>query len=207
MYRVRLRRIDCKQGKEDADQDKRNDPCMLHCVPLPLLKKGPRFPPLGERLLSISLILCLLVVSYIVPSDWTKGELRTLIVPGDGGLTSRVANAGALVSPALISPPSPLDRRRILGFSVVLGPPRGVNLSAVDSNGNASVAVILAQSYTILKGPKGRRKGTGTQKTEFINAVTGFYREALDEYVVGSWILKYFSLGIPGAGKVILSRD
>jgi len=40
----------------------------------------------------------------------------TLSVPGDGGRTSNVARAGALVSPALISPPSPLDLRRIRGL-------------------------------------------------------------------------------------------
>ena len=71
---------------------------------------------------------------------------RTLIVPGDGGLMSSVANAGELVSPALISPPSPLDRLRIRGFSLLLGPPRGVNLSlvvAVVSSGKASVAGIV----------------------------------------------------------------
>jgi hypothetical protein len=67
----------------------------------------------------------------------------TLIVPGDGGLTSSVANAGALVSPALISPPSPLDRLRMRGFSMLLGPPRGVNSSAVERSGNDSVAGIL----------------------------------------------------------------
>lgn len=61
-----------------------------------------------------------------------------MIVPGDGGLTSNVANAGALVSPALISPPSPLDRRRTFGFST-LGGGRGANLSEVESRGKASV--------------------------------------------------------------------
>jgi hypothetical protein len=67
--------------------------------------------------------------------------------PGDGGLTSRVAKAGALVSPALISPPSPLDLRRMRGFSMEFGPPKGVNLSEeVESRGKASVAVMVAQS-------------------------------------------------------------
>jgi hypothetical protein len=65
------------------------------------------------------------------------------MVPGDGGLTSNVANAGALVSPALISPPSPLDRRRIRGLSMLLGPARGASLSEVERRGKASVAVIL----------------------------------------------------------------
>ena len=66
-----------------------------------------------------------------------------MIVPGDGGLTSSVANAGTLVSPALISPPSPLDRLRMRGFSMLLGPPRGVNSSVVERSGNCSVAGIL----------------------------------------------------------------
>ena len=77
----------------------------------------------------------------------TKRGMRTLIVPGDGGLMSSVAKAGELVSPALISPPSPLDRLRIRGLSLLLGPPRGVNLSvgevAVVSSGNASVPGIV----------------------------------------------------------------
>lgn len=64
-------------------------------------------------------------------------------MPGEGGLTSRVAKAGALVSPALISPPNPLERLRIRGFSAEVGPPSGVNLSAVESKGKASVAPIL----------------------------------------------------------------
>lgn len=68
--------------------------------------------------------------------------ILTLIVPGEGGRTSTVAKAGAPVSPALISPPSPLERRRALGFSILLGALRGVNLSgfAVDTScGNDSV--------------------------------------------------------------------
>lgn len=71
------------------------------------------------------------------------------MMPGEGGLALRVAKAGALVSPALISPPSPLDRLRIRGFSVWGDLPSGVNMSAVESNGNASVAVILAVCYVL----------------------------------------------------------
>jgi hypothetical protein len=80
--------------------------------------------------------------------------LPTLIVPGDGGLTSSVANAGELVSPALISPPSPLDFLRIRGLSLLFGPTSGPNLSVllVESRGKASVAVIVeAVQYSILK--------------------------------------------------------
>ena len=71
--------------------------------------------------------------------------LCTLIVPGDGGLTSSVANAGELVSPALISPPSPLDLLRIRGLSLLLGAARGPSISelVVERRGNASVAVIV----------------------------------------------------------------
>jgi hypothetical protein len=78
------------------------------------------------------------------------------MAPGDGGLTSRVAKAGALVSPALISPPSPLDRLRIRGFSAETDPPRGVNLSAVESSGNASVPLIL--SNRIQRGRVDKKK-------------------------------------------------
>jgi hypothetical protein len=71
--------------------------------------------------------------------------LRTLIVPGDGGLTSSVANAGDPVSPALISPPSPLDLLRIRVLSLLLGAVRGLSLSllVVESRGKASVAGIV----------------------------------------------------------------
>jgi len=92
------------------------------------------------------------MVSYglvrFVPAQSQIGEatrkrgLRTLIVPGDGGLTSSVAKAGALVSPALISPPSPLDRLRARGLSLLFGPERGDNLSAPERSGKASVAGI-----------------------------------------------------------------
>jgi len=64
-------------------------------------------------------------------------------VPGDGGLMSSVANAGELVSPALISPPSPLERLRTRGMSLLFGPPSGVNLSGVERGGKASVAGIV----------------------------------------------------------------
>ena len=74
-------------------------------------------------------------------------------VPGDGGLTSRVANAGALVSPALISPPSPLDRLRIRGFSMLFGPEKGDSLSRAETSptrGNASVAGIVNSRIGVL---------------------------------------------------------
>jgi hypothetical protein len=84
----------------------------------------------------------------------TKRGMRTLIVPGDGGLMSSVANAGELVSPALISPPSPLDRLRIRGLSMLVGPPRGVNLSVVERSGKASVAGIVDDRVKRLPGKK-----------------------------------------------------
>lgn len=109
------------------------------------------------------------------------GLLRTLIVPGDGGLTSRVANAGELVSPALISPPSPLDRLRIRGFSLLLGPERGPNLSVfvVDSRGKASVALIVdVEGYRLLGKTEPSRIQTSYQcynevKTIYIRRVAG----------------------------------
>jgi hypothetical protein len=76
----------------------------------------------------------------------------TFIVPGDGGRTSNVANAGALVSPALISPPSPLERRRIRGLSTIVCPPRGANLSSLESSGNASVGCIVSLVLAIMRG-------------------------------------------------------
>jgi hypothetical protein len=81
----------------------------------------------------------------------------TFIVPGDGGRTSNVANAGTLVSPALISPPSPLDRRRIRGLSTIVCPPRGANLSSLESSGNASVGCIFLLVVAIMRG-KDREK-------------------------------------------------
>jgi hypothetical protein len=76
-------------------------------------------------------------------SSRSKAAL-TLIVRGEGGLISNVARAGALVSPALISPPSPLDFLRARGLPVLLGPEKGPNLSlVVDRSGNASVAGMM----------------------------------------------------------------
>lgn len=76
-------------------------------------------------------------------SSRSKAAL-TLIVRGEGGLISNVARAGALVSPALISPPSPLDFLRDRGLPVLLGPEKGPNLSlVVDRSGNASVAGMM----------------------------------------------------------------
>jgi hypothetical protein len=77
-------------------------------------------------------------------------DLLTLRVPGDGGLRSRVASAGALVSPALISPPSPLDLLRVRVLSTLLGPARGGSLSVVDSRGKASVAVMVAVKSPVM---------------------------------------------------------
>lgn len=71
-------------------------------------------------------------------------RLLTLRVPGDGGLISNVARAGALVSPALISPPSPLDFLRFCALPYLPDPASGGTLSVGDSSGNASVAVIAA---------------------------------------------------------------
>jgi hypothetical protein len=89
-------------------------------------------------------------LSHSAPAQCQHGRkgtakgLLTLMVFGDSGLMSNVANAGELVSPALISPPSPLDRRRDRGLSMLLGPERGASLSGVVlSSGKASVAVIF----------------------------------------------------------------
>lgn len=86
--------------------------------------------------------------------------LCTLIEPGDSGLTSSVANAGELVSPALISPPSPLDRLRVRVLSLLLGPVRGPSLSVlvVESRGNASVAVMVEQFEST--SPRANERGS-----------------------------------------------
>jgi hypothetical protein len=86
-----------------------------------------------------------------------RGQIRlsvalTFIVPGEGGRTSNVANAGALVSPALISPPRPLDRRRIRGLSTIVCPPRGASLSSLESSGNASVGCMFLFVVAIMRG-------------------------------------------------------
>jgi len=63
------------------------------------------------------------------------------MAPGDGVLKSSVAKAGAPVSPALISPPRPLDLLRACGLRILFVPTSGVNLSleVVSSGGKASV--------------------------------------------------------------------
>ena len=65
------------------------------------------------------------------------------MVPGEGGLMSNVAKAGAPVSPALISPPKPLDLLRARGLSLI-DPDRGDNISleVVASGGKASVLAV-----------------------------------------------------------------
>lgn len=113
---------------------------MLQRVSFPSLEESPSFPPFREGVLFIPFVLCLLDISKARLVDRL---LLTLIVPGDCGLTSNVANAGALVSPALISPPSPLDLLRIRDLSLLLRPAGGPNLAEVDRRGNASAAVIL----------------------------------------------------------------
>lgn len=69
------------------------------------------------------------------------GMLLTFTVAGDGGRTSKVAIAGAPVSPALISPPSPLDLLRNRGTSWI-DDLSGVNVSLVESNGKASPGMV-----------------------------------------------------------------
>lgn len=74
-----------------------------------------------------------------------SGVLLTLKVVGDCGRISKVEKEGAPVSPALISPPNPLDFLRCLGIfeSLCLLFPfvftdRGINLSR-ESGGKGSV--------------------------------------------------------------------
>jgi hypothetical protein len=116
VYRIRFGRVDGEKGQEDQYQNEGGNPGVLQRVSLPLLEEGSGFPPFRKGLPAISFVLRLLTLSF--RSQLPGGAARlTLTVPGDGGLTSNVAKAGALVSPALISPPSPLDRRRIRGLS------------------------------------------------------------------------------------------
>lgn len=72
------------------------------------------------------------------------------MAPDDSGLTFTVAKAGAPGSPALISPPRPLDLLRTCGLSLLFGPERGVNLSfeVVARGGKASVvAESILETY------------------------------------------------------------
>lgn len=75
--------------------------------------------------------------------SWKGEGVPTLMVAGEGGLTSSVANAGTLVSPALISPPSPLERLRTRGVLMLFSAARGDSLWGVERSGKASVAGIV----------------------------------------------------------------
>ena len=145
MDRICRSRIDGIEEEKDGKEGKRGDPSMLYCIPLPLLKNVSSFPSFRERLLSVSFTLRLLGVS-ICRVLVEGGSGLTLSVPGDGGLMSQVASAGTPVSPALISPPSPLDflRRTVRMLSLVLGPERLVNVSPFGDakGGNASVGMV-----------------------------------------------------------------
>lgn len=119
---------------------------MLQRVPFPLLQQTLSLPAFREGLLAISGILRLLHVSWGSSKLTRAVALPTLIDREDCGITSSVARAGALVSPALISPPSPLDLLRIRGWlSRLLGPLKGCSLSPleVESRGKASVAGMM----------------------------------------------------------------
>lgn len=76
----------------------------------------------------------------------------TLALSGNGGRTSIVVKAGAPVSPALISPPRPLDFRLMRGWSPsgVTDPPKGFKSSCEYSGGNGSVLVIVAVAVGLL---------------------------------------------------------
>lgn len=117
---------------------------MLQRVPLRLLEEGFGLPPFREGLLAVSFIFCLFQVSSAAQCNARRRRFLTLIDRGDCGITSNVAKAGALVSPALISPPSPLDFLRdrvVLALSLALGPEIWPTLSwVVMSCGKASVA-------------------------------------------------------------------
>lgn len=101
------------------------------------------------------------------------------MVPGDGGLTSKVANAGEPVSPALISPPSPLERLRIRGFSALLCPPRGANLSSEDKSGKASVAVM----FTVNALPPPVKKSAGLRYHRKVSKVVKGVRQLADALI------------------------
>jgi hypothetical protein len=69
----------------------------------------------------------------------------TLDVMGESNLTSQVATAGAPVSPARISPPSPLDLLRGFGFLVMMSA-SGINLSRGFAFGAALAGVGVSVS-------------------------------------------------------------
>jgi hypothetical protein len=132
--------------EECIDNDERRDPGMLENITTQSAGQTLCFPSLGEGLLAIFLVLSLLNVR--VNKTLLPVFTLTFGVNGDGGLVSHVARDGA-VSPALISPPSPLDFR--LGRTLIswpFTPDRGFNCSNAESCGNGSVArVIVAKRY------------------------------------------------------------
>jgi len=152
MYRICRSRINGIEEEEDRKYGEGHNPSILQRVPLPLLEDIPRFPPFREGLFTVSVALSLLCMSIRRVAGKGCGSL-TLRVPGDGGLTSKVASAGTPVSPALISPPRPLDflRRTVRVLSFVLGPERLVNLSPLGDarSGNASVGMSEGQEQIV----------------------------------------------------------
>ena len=72
--------------------------------------------------------------------------------PGDGGPMSNVANAGALVSPALISPTRPPELLRARGLSLsLLSPESDANLR-LEVVAKAEGAPVLAASILMRYG-------------------------------------------------------
>ena len=111
---IRLGRVGGIQGKEDTQKYQRDRPCVFRGIALACPEESPSFSTFGEGSSAISLGLRLLRLFDRQFTADRRGALwRTFIVPGEGGRISTVAKAGAPVSPALISPPSPLDFLRL----------------------------------------------------------------------------------------------
>ena len=120
---------------------------MLERISFVLLEQPLCFAFPRKRLPAFEFILSLLKIS--ATPKYLLSTL-TLMVLGDGNGTSTVANAGP-VSPALISPPRPLDLLRERAFVVPFGAERG---------DTASLEVVIGErislAATMLNTPEGQ---------------------------------------------------
>ena len=171
MHGISGHRVDGVEREDDGEEDERDDPGVFEGVALGLPQNRARLVPFRRGLLAVSRLLCLwkrglapfsalltfaagrgislsptIRVHVYMATDTEHPIVPTLIDRGDG-ITSMVARAGALVSPALISPPRPLDRLRDgLPLPVVLGVLKRLPAVGVvdgERGGKASVAGIV----------------------------------------------------------------
>jgi hypothetical protein len=145
------------EEEKDVEEDKRDDPGVLNRISFPALDESSNFSTLGEGLLAFPFYLRLLsFLSAFMPFCplLTPPSLKTSVAigltfasSGIADLTSSVMKAGAPVSPALISPPNPLDFRLYLVFppwSTPFEVGTGLPLSFMGSFGKGSVPDMFA---------------------------------------------------------------